>query len=49
MAMSMIDKQAAKSDKSTWLGALQQEFRKQTGPLTGATLAATCRRAPGHQ
>ena len=30
-------------------GALQQEFRKQTGPLTGATLAAACRRAPGHE
>ncbi len=29
--------------------ALLQEFRKQTGPLTGATLAAACRRAPGHE
>jgi hypothetical protein len=29
MAMSMIDKQAAKSDKSTWLGALQQEFDRE--------------------
>jgi hypothetical protein len=27
--------------------ALQQEFRQQVGPLTGATLAAACRRAPG--
>jgi len=29
--------------------ALLQEFRKETGPLTGATLAAACRRAPGHE
>ena len=29
--------------------ALLQEFRKQTGALTGATLAAACRRAPGHE
>jgi hypothetical protein len=30
--------------------ALLQEFRKQTGPLTGTTLAAACHRAPGrHQ
>jgi hypothetical protein len=27
--------------------ALLREFRKQTGPLTGASLAAACRRAPG--
>ena len=27
--------------------ALEQEFRQQTGPLTGATLAAACQRAPG--
>jgi hypothetical protein len=29
--------------------ALLQECRKETGPLTGATLAAACRRAPGHE
>ena len=29
--------------------ALLQEFRKQTSPLTGTTLAAACHRAPGHQ
>ena len=29
--------------------ALQQEFRQQTGPLTGATLAAACRRGSGHE
>jgi hypothetical protein len=29
--------------------ALLQEFRAETGPLTGAALAAACRRAPGHQ
>lgn len=29
--------------------ALRQEFRKETGPLTGTTLAAACHRAPGHQ
>ena len=29
--------------------ALQQEFRQQTGPLTGATLAAACQHAPGHE
>ena len=29
--------------------ALLQEFRKETGPLTGTTLAAACHRAPGHQ
>jgi hypothetical protein len=27
--------------------ALLREFRQQTGPLTGASLAAACRRAPG--
>jgi len=29
--------------------ALLEEFRKQTGRLTGPTLAAACHRAPGHQ
>jgi glycosyltransferase involved in cell wall biosynthesis len=29
--------------------ALLQEFREETGPLTGTTLAAACRRAPGHE
>ena len=29
--------------------ALLREFRKQTGRLTGTTLAAACHRAPGHQ
>ena len=29
--------------------ALLQEFRRQTGPLTGGTLAAACRRASGHE
>jgi Glycosyl transferase family 2 len=28
--------------------ALLQEFREETGPLTGAALAAACRRPPGH-
>jgi Glycosyl transferase family 2 len=28
---------------------LLQEFRKETGTLTGTTLAAACHRAPGHQ
>ena len=29
--------------------ALLREFREETGPLTGAALAAACRRAPGHE
>jgi len=29
--------------------ALVQEFRKETGPLTGAALAVACRSAPGHE
>jgi glycosyltransferase involved in cell wall biosynthesis len=28
---------------------LLQEFREETGPLTGAALAAACRRAPSHE
>ena len=28
---------------------LLQEFREQTGSLTGTSLAAACRRAPGHE
>jgi hypothetical protein len=29
--------------------ALLHEFREETGPLTGTTLAAACRRTPGHE
>jgi hypothetical protein len=29
--------------------ALLQEFREETGPLTGTTLAAACHRAPARQ
>ncbi len=39
---------AAVPDADQRYHALQQQFRQQTDPLTGATLAAACRRASGH-
>jgi beta-alanine degradation protein BauB len=35
MAMSMIDKQAAKSDQSAWSAALQQEFDREAQSNNG--------------